>query len=118
MKTFKLVTGILSIVLFIFVLFQSCTLQLFSDMSGMGNTDGVSGAIVAICLIVGGIVGIATRNAPGRSGSIVCAIFYFLGAIVGLTCAGIFKDLQIWAVISLAFGILYVISAIKPQKKE
>lgn len=118
MKIFKQVTGILSIVLFVFVLFQSCSLQLYSDVTGTGNVDGISGVIVAICLIVGGIVGIATRNTTGRSGSITCAIFYLLGAFIGFTCAGIFGDLQIWATISLVFGMLHVIFAIKPQIKK
>ena len=66
MKTTKLVLGIISIVLCVFVLFQSCAAGIGNALSENGESSGSAGAILAICLLVAGIVGIATRN--GKAG--------------------------------------------------
>ena len=62
MKTWKLVSGILSIVLFFMVAFQSCAAGLGNALAENGEVSGSAGIIVAIMLLVGGIVSIVTRN--------------------------------------------------------
>ena len=62
MKTWKLVSGILSIVLFFMVAFQSCAAGISNTLSESGEVSGSAGIIVAIMLLAGGIVSIATRN--------------------------------------------------------
>lgn len=118
MKTTKLVLGIISIVLSVFVLFQSCAAGVANSLSENGETSGSAGLLLAICFLVAGIVGIATRN--GKSGGAYTAGgFYIVGALLGFANAGtLYKDLIIWSVIGLAFGIVFIVGTILGKKKQ
>ena len=61
MKTWKLVSGIISMALSIVIVFQSCAVGVLEAMGAEGN-DSAAGIIVAILLIAGGIVSVATRK--------------------------------------------------------
>ena len=67
MKVWKLVSGILSIVLFLIVSFQSCAAGISNTLSDNGEVGGSAGVLVAIFLLAGGIVSIATRNSKGKA---------------------------------------------------
>lgn len=112
MKTWKLVSGILSIVLFFMVAFQSCAAGIGNTLSENGEVSGSAGIIVAIMLLVGGIVSIATRNG-GKGGNISIIVLYGIGALFGYTLAGSFSDLTIWATWCLVCVLLAVISLVK-----
>lgn len=116
MKVAKLVSGILSIVLALLVMFQSCAAGIGNALEGNGEVGGTGGLLVAICLIVAGIVGMATRNGEGKGASIVTAVIYGLGALVGYVTAASYADLNIWATVCLIFAVIYVIAAIKAKK--
>lgn len=68
MKTWKLVSGILSCVLFVFVAFQSCAVGIGNTLAENGESSGSGGIIVAILMLSGGIVSIATRNSEKKGG--------------------------------------------------
>ena len=53
MKTWKLVSGIISIVLFAFVMFQSCAAGISNSLAENGESGGSAGLIVAIILLAG-----------------------------------------------------------------
>ena len=53
MKTWKLVSGILSIVLFVLVSFQSCAAGMVNTIEDNGEVGGSAGIIVAIMLLAG-----------------------------------------------------------------
>lgn len=110
MKTWKLVSGILSIVMFIFVMFQSCAAGAYNALSDNGEISGSAGAMVAIMLLVGGIVSIACRKG-GKGGNIAIAILYGIGAFIGAILAGSYTDLKVWSFWCLVCMILAVISA-------
>lgn len=116
MKVAKLVSGILSIVLALLVMFQSCAAGISNSLEENGEIGGTGGLLVAICLIVAGIVGMATRNGEGKGASIVTAVFYGLGALVGYATAESYADLNIWATVCLIFAVIYIIAAIKAKK--
>lgn len=116
MKTWKLVSGILSIVLFIVVSFQSCAAGLGNTLSGNGELSGSGGIIVAIMMLSGGIVSIATRNSERKGGNIALIVLFGLGALVGFSLAGSFADLNIWAAWCLINAVLAVIAMIKRNK--
>ena len=96
MKTWKLVSGILSIVLFMLVSFQSCAAGIGNTLEANGEVSGSAGIIVAIMLLAGGIVSIATRNG-GKGGNIALIVLFGIGALFGFTLAGSYTDLNIWA---------------------
>lgn len=97
MKVWKLVSGILSIILSVFVVFQSLlvgVLQAFTISKEMG---GIAGIVVAVILLTGGIVSIVMRE--GSNGADIALILLFsIGGVIGLLFANEkFKDLYIWA---------------------
>lgn len=52
MKTWKLVSGILSIIMFVFVTFQSCAAGISNSIEDNGEVGGSAGIIVAICAVL------------------------------------------------------------------
>ena len=114
MKTWKLVSGIISIVLFAFVLFQSCAAGVANSLEANGESGGSAGLIVAIILLAGGIVSIATRNGS-KGGNIALIILFVLGAICGFTMAGSYADLNIWAGWCAICAVLAAVSLKKGQ---
>lgn len=97
MKIWKLVSGILSIVLFALVSFQSCAAGLSNALEENGEISGSAGIIVAVLLLVGGIVSIVTRNNSGKGGNIALIIIFGLAALIGFAGHGSYSDLTIWA---------------------
>jgi len=114
MKTTKLVIGIISIVLTLVILFQSCAATFGDALEANGGTSGGSGMLVAILMLAAGIVAIAGRSSKG--GTIAAMILYALAGIIGVTSSGIFKDLIIWGVLNLIFAVIFLISVITFKK--
>lgn len=118
MKTWKLVSGILSIVLFIVVAFQSCAAGMVNAIEANGQSSGSGGIIVAIAMLAGGIVSISTRKSTGKGGNIALIVLFGLGALVGFASAGNFKDLNIWAAWCLINAALAATSMVLGAKTE
>ena len=118
MKTTKLVIGIISCVLFIIIMFQSCAAGMVEALGNSDSTSSAAGLISAIFLVAGGITSIAShRNAGGKSTS-VAAILYFLAALIALTDNGVFEDLAVWGSLCVIFGIAHVIFYIVDKKQK
>lgn len=120
MKTWKLVSGILSIVLSVFVIIQSGAAGLANALEKNGEVGGSAGLIVAIALLVGGIVSIVTRNG-GIGGAVALFVIFGLAALVGFVCAGSYKDLTIWSgwcAICMVMSIISIFSKQKGSKKK
>jgi hypothetical protein len=109
MKTAKLVIGIISMVLSVFVLFQSCAAGMANTLSSNGQLGGTGGIFVAICLMIAGIIGVATRNSVKNGGALTAAGFCLAGALIGGVMAGDYSDLYIWSFIAWAFGAVYLV---------
>ena len=60
---------------FAFVMFQSCAAGISNSLAENGESGGSAGLIVAIILLAGGIVSIATRN--GSKGGNIALIVLF-----------------------------------------
>lgn len=117
MKTWKLVSGILSIVMFVFVSFQSCAAGVANTLEANGQSSGSAGILVAIMLLAGGIVSICTRKGS-KGGNIALIVLFGLGALVGFTMAGNYTDLYIWSAWCLINAVLALISMFKKESKE
>lgn len=115
MKNWKLVSGILSIVLCLFVLFQSCAAGVYNAIQENGELSGSAGLLVAILMLAGGIVSIATRDG-GKGSNIALAILFGIAALLGFTMAGSYSDLVIWAAWCLVCMILAVVALVKNNK--
>ena len=113
-KTWKLVSGILSIVLCSFVMLQSCAAGLSNTLEENGEVGGSAGVVVSLMLLAGGIVSVATRKG-GKGGNIALIVLFGIGALCGFTMAGSYGDLYIWASWCRICVIFAVISLIKSK---
>jgi len=118
MKVWKLVSGILSIVLFVLVAMQSCAAGVANTLEENGEIGGSVGIIVSVMLLVGGIVSISTRKSEKKVENIALIVLYGIGSLIGFALAGSYADLKIWAGWCLVCVILAVISMIKGNKKK
>lgn len=117
MKTWKLVSGIISIVLFFLVAFQSCAAGAANMLEENGEVGGSAGIFVAFMLLVGGIVSIATRKG-GKGGNIALIIIFVLAAIIGFALGGSYGDLVIWSGWCLICSGLAVVSLIFSKESK
>ena len=116
MKTAKLILGILSIILSIIVLLQSCAVGVGNALSDSEEVSGQAGVIVAIVMLAAGIIGITTRQS--RGGGITTGIFYLLAALIGFANVGTYSDLGLWSALCLIFGIIFLIGSFTMKKKN
>ena len=116
MKTAKLVTGILSIVFTIMILFQSCAAGLSNALGDTGESSGTTGFLVAILMIAGGIIMIATRKTEKKGPSIACIIIFAFAALIGYALAGSFSDLKVWSTWCLIMAALNFIPLLSKKK--
>ena len=110
MKTWKLVSGIISMVISLVVTFQSCAVGVLEAMGAEGS-DSASGIIVAILLIAGGVVSVAMRKG-GKGGDIAIISIYGIAAVIGFT-AEIYTDLIVWAAWCCICVLLAVVSLVE-----
>lgn len=121
MKTWKLVSGILSMVLFVIVTFQSCAAGISNALQENGEVSGSAGVLVAILMLTGGIVSVATRKSVKKGGNIALIILFGLAALVGFANYGSYSDLAIWSgwcLINAALAVVAIITGKKKAKVE
>jgi hypothetical protein len=118
MKVTKLVLGIITIVLSVLVLFQSCAAGASNALSENGESSGTAGLFVAILMLAGSIVMIATRKGTSSGGSIAGMIIFLLASLIGFPNAGSFGDLKVWAVLCLILAVINLIAAINKKKNS
>lgn len=115
MRTVKLILGILSLVLFIVIMLQSCAVGVVNSIDdNTSDLSGGGGTLLAFIMLIAGIIGVVARDS--RTGSLVAGIFYLVGALIGFVSLGTYGDLVVWSVVSLAFGVVFVISALRMGK--
>lgn len=95
MKTWKLVSGIISIVLSVFVVFQSMMAGLANALEESGQSSGSAGLVVSICMLCGGIVSIVSRKNNSKGSNIALIILFGLATLTGFVLAGNYSDLYI-----------------------
>ena len=105
MKIWRLVSGILSIILFALVSLQSCAAGVVNSIEENGQVSGSAGMVVSIMLLTGGITSVVTRNGS-KGGCIATMVLYGIGAVCGYLMAGNFGDLYIWATWCLVCAVL------------
>lgn len=98
MKTWKLVSGIISTVLSVFVVFQSMMAGLANALEESGQSSGSAGLVVSICMLCGGIVSIVSRKNNSKGTNIALIILFGLATFTGFVLAGNYSDLYVFLV--------------------
>ena len=118
MKIWKLISGIISIVLSAFVVFQSGMAGLSNALEENGESSGSAGLFLAILMLTGGIVSIVVHKKNGKGANIALIILFGLAAALGFGFAGSFSDLRIWAGWCLICAFLALISMFMKKKEQ
>ncbi len=117
-STGRLVIGILSIVLCMVISFQSCAAGMSNALQNNDAVSGSQGIILAVMMLIGGIVGICTRNSKSKIGTMCPAIFYWLGALMTAGSGDTYGDLPIWGFLSFIFGVVFIVSGFKMKSQS
>jgi FtsH-binding integral membrane protein len=118
MKVWKLVSGILSCILFVLVAFQSCAAGIANTLEDNGEVSGSAGILVAILMLAGGIVSIATRKSKKKGGNIALIVLFGLAALMGFANYGSYSDLAIWSGWCLINAVLAVVAILMNRKNK
>ena len=110
MRTWKLVSGIISIVLSVFVVFQSMIAGLANALEANEQSSGSAGLVVSICMLCGGIVSIVSRKNNSKGTNIALIILFGLATLTGFVLAGNYSDLSFWSAWCLINAVLAIIS--------
>lgn len=110
----KKVIGVISVVLFIIVMFQSCAAGLSNAISSNNEVSGSAGVLLAFCMLIGGIILLLSKSSKGIT--ITSIIFYAVGGLIGIANAGSYSDLKIWSALNLIFVVLLVFHIIKNKE--
>lgn len=118
MKVWKLVSGILSCILFVLVSLQSCAAGVANALEDNGEVSGSAGLLVAVFMLTGGIVSIATRKSGKKGGNIALIILFGFAALIGFANYGSYSDLAVWSGWCLINAILAIVAIITSKKNK
>lgn len=119
MKTWRTVAGILSMIFFVIVSFQSCAVGLVNTVEENDSASGSAGILVAFLLLVGGIVSVSVRKSKGKGAAIALIIIFGFAGLMGITNYDNYGDLLIWSIwclINAGFALISIIK--KPKAKQ
>ena len=117
MKIWKLVSGILSIIFFALVAMQSCAVGVANTLEDSGEVSSSAGILVAVLMLAGGIVSIATRGSEKRGSNIALLVLFGLTALLGFSNYGSYSDLAIWSGWCLINAVLAVVALVLGSKQ-
>src|SRR5690554_4291544 len=107
----KKVIGVISIVLFLLVVLQSCAAGIGNALTGNDEISGTAGLMLAIFMLIAGIISIISKESKGMT--ITSIVFYAIGGLIGITNAGSYTDLNIWGGLNILFAVLLIYHLVK-----
>lgn len=110
----KKVIGIISIVLFIIVEFQSCAAGVVNAIGNSKDSGGSAGLIVGFLMLIAGIIILVSKHSKGMV--ITSIVFYVLSCLIGFSNSGVFKDLVVWSILDLIFAILLIVHLLRNKE--
>lgn len=119
LKIAKIIICILSILLGIFVLFESYFARLLdvfiTIFANEVSTTSYIGIIFSLLTLLAGITGLLALDS--KEGSLITGTIYISAALIGFILHGFFLDLIVYGVILLIFGIFYIVdNLLQPQE--
>ena len=118
MSIWKLVSGLLSIVLSVLIFAQSALAGLANTLAENEEVGGSAGVIVSVLLLVTGILFIVTRKSSSKGGNIAVIILTAIASAVGFGGAGSYSDLKIWSAWCLLLLLTAILSLVLGKKQR
>lgn len=115
MKIARLIIGIISLVLTFVIGFQSCAAGFVNALEENGQSSGTIGVVTGFLIMVAGIIAICARSS--KPGGFVAGGFYVFAFLFGIVNFGNYSDLAVWSVLSLIFGVFFIISSAVMKKQ-
>ena len=110
MKNIRLIIGIVTIMLFVLVVFQSCgAYATVKSSNGIGNI----GIMISFVALIAALICINTRDA--YSGAFISAVFYALAGFLGLFNFINHKIVFVYGFMFIMFSIFSVLIGIKQK---
>ena len=118
MKTWKLVSGIISIIISVVIYHQSNQFSALETFSGAKSSISMYGYVAAMLILSSGIVSISTRESEKNGGNYAMIIMFLIAAYIGFSIRNVYQDMLLWA----GWSIICIITTIaacgpKPSKK-
>lgn len=111
MKIWRLVSGILSMISFLIITFQSCAVGFVNAIEeNAKDTSDVAGLLVAFGLLISGIVATSLWKKNVKSDDISLIVLYGLTALIGFFNLGTFSDLVVWSSWALICAVMAAIA--------
>lgn len=116
----RLIVGIVMIVFSFPVLLQSCAAGIVNISEQNYNSfDGSIGFFVFLCMVIFGIISIATRKTKSYIflriiATISCAIFISISCLYD----GIYKDLKIWGYLFAIYSIIFTFASKRIKEEQ
>ena len=117
MRIWKLISGIISIVLSVFVVLQSGLAGLSNALEENGESGGSAGLFLSILMLTAGIISIVVHNKHGKGPNIALIVLFGLASVLGFGFAGSYGDLRIWAGWCLLCAVMALISMFIKKKE-
>ncbi|MFB5662203.1 hypothetical protein [Alteribacillus sp. HJP-4] len=112
----RLTLGIFSIVLSVFVIFQSIIAGVGNLWMGGNEVSGMIGIMIAVVMLVSGILTVAARNSRGTH--LTAVVFWVIAGVLGFLFSSDFKDLNVWGALCIVFALLSYIYIVRKLPKE
>lgn len=120
MKIWKLISGIISILLVLIILLQSFVVGIFNTiytkLLGSAESSGTVGIVVAVLLLIAGIASIAVRKRETKKAYTLLIVLFELATMIGYAGAGNNTGLVIWATWCFTCFIVAVFGMVKVLK--
>lgn len=114
----RLVLGLISLLLSLFIVFQSFAAGIFNALSANGEVSGTAGFLLACMMLVAGILTLCLKKRVSAPAFLVPAGFYLAGAVIAAANAGSYGDLKIWSAAAALAGSLHLFFFFKIKEKN
>ena len=111
----KKAIGVVTIMLFLVVEFNSCAVNLANSLGGIKKVDGTAGMILGLFMLVGGIISLCSKVYRGRI--IAAIIFYCAAGVIGYYNINSYHEIKIWMLFNAGFAVMLLINLIVKWNK-
>lgn len=110
----KKIIGVISIVLFFIISFQSCVAGFGNALAQTDEISGTAGLTLSISTLIAGILTLVSKENKGIV--ITSIVFYIIGGIIAIVNIGSYSDLKIWAILAFIFAALLIYHLFKNKE--